>query len=427
MPTTTVVESAEVEAAVVAPTSTPTRRRTVNFARNTRAFKRTYRMARRTWKTDHENPLVSFHAEGGSILGEETSPVGHMFGIEMEFNNGDQDSFTTDCSECEYDGCEECGCDHETCGGHGAIADFLFGLGLLDSPIQSCYHSGSYDANKWRFEEDATVSGGEVITKVLHDNTDSWQMLTQVIEGLNTHNADATETNAGGHIHIDSTGLGNNAENWARLDKLAAKFEDVMFRLATNPHRARRASATRGSNVLSLHRRRSNSYCEPIARRAEGDSSSRYYNGTYGALGNVGHLSRSTWLNVTGNVNSNTGMGHVEFRIFDGCLDAAMIQTHVKIAVAMMRAACNPAIDEALNAMPDRPLGWHRKQDWWKNEDGTRKGSLRGEGWINDSLAIRQFVDMMFDNTTDREQIITLFAMNDWSYSRRRGQRSRRY
>jgi len=48
MPTTTVVESAEVEAAVVAPTSTPTRRRTVNFARNTRAFKRTYRMARRT-------------------------------------------------------------------------------------------------------------------------------------------------------------------------------------------------------------------------------------------------------------------------------------------------------------------------------------------------------------------------------------------
>ena len=193
MPTTTTLESPEVETVASATVTTTDTPRTIDFARNSRAFRRTYRMARRTWKTDNENPLAAFLAEGGSILGEETSPVGHMFGIEMEFNSGDVDT-TGGCDDCNEYGCDDCGddCDHENCEGSGDIAQFLFDLGLLERPMRSSYHSGSYDTNKWRFESDATVTGGEVITKVLRDNTESWQMLTKVIEGLVSRGADAT-------------------------------------------------------------------------------------------------------------------------------------------------------------------------------------------------------------------------------------------
>lgn len=356
----------------------------LSFVNDFAAFRRTYKMAREAWQND-TNPLNSFYNIDGPVLGSEFSPVGHMFGIELEFNS----------SVGYYDEDDD------------SLAEWLHTNGYTAYPYMQSYHSGMSDTSRWRFEDDGSVSGGEVISPILRDRADSWDELHKVITAIKNNGGTAEDYSAGGHVNIDTTSLGNDVASWNRLRLLVQTFEDVMYRLAANPHRAKTVSARRGTPVASLHRRRSSHYAEPV--RMGTDSGSTVPR----------NMNRGTWIN-TSNVNERTGMGRIEFRIFDGTLDAAIIQTHVKIASAFVRAATNADLDSVLSDLPDRPVGFHRRAEWRAApEGGTAPTRLSGEAWRQDTEAIRQFVDMLFTDSADREQVISLFAMNDWNWARR--------
>lgn len=347
------------------------------FLDDPRAFKRIYRASRNSWRAG-EHPLDTYLSAGPNVLGEEMSAAGNLFGVEIEFDFQDSSSIND-------------------------LAGDLHAAGILPNSYRSDYHANSSETRRWRFEYDGTVTGGEVITPVMRDVPDSWVTLSKALATISDRGGRAEGTNVGGHVSVDASAFDSPLQR-ARLLKLAMKFEDVMYRLATNPYRARYATPEGGRMLLSTHRRRANHFCEPIRISEYNDNP----------------LHRDAWLN-------DDGYRHrFEFRIFDGSLEPSVVQTNILIATAMVRAAMNPDIDEMLDSMPDRPIGWHRAQEWRTRHEGNRP-RLIGEDWANDTLAIREFVDIMFDNTVDKERIITLYALNDWSFARRNGRRSSGY
>lgn len=360
------------------------------------SYKRVYKTARDAWRAG-VNPLNTFFVTQ-PCLGSDMSPAGNMFGVEIEYNHPDGSGR----DEWWYgDGGDEVA---------PQIGERLYALNLVESVHQRGYHSGSSSSRAWRYEEDASVSGGEIVSPILRDTAQSWEELASVVQVLNDNDATATENNVGGHVSIDASAMVSDSATWARLGVLVSKFEDVMFRLATNPHRAADRRAQTGNVLDSTHRTRGNN---DYARPFSSDAIERMGSGS----ADEGSFNRAHWLSAE-DVNAQ-GYGRVEFRIFDGSLDAALIQTNVKIATAFLRAATNPALDDALAHMPNRPLGFHRQADWRKDEEGNRVNVLRGEAWKSDTLAIRQFVDMLFTENSDKEQVISLFAMNDWTWRSR--------
>lgn len=346
----------------------------VNYTENFSAFKRLYRSSR----SAGPGALSMYTSLDGNALEDRAANSRLKFGIEIEFEN-----FSSD------------------------IGTSLHRLGMVESPRLRGYHSGAY-SNSWRLEDDCSLIGGaELISPPLRNNQDSWQELNTALNIVREKGGDATNARCGGHVNIDSAPLVSSPvrvhnDNVRRLIKIAHKFEDVIYRLATNPERDRGVNSS-GQQRAKVHRAYiGSSYSNPLAAS---------YNGTPG---------RETWLNMD-SIVSGGGRSRVEFRIFDGSTDIHTIQTRVEIASALVRAADNPDIDEALDQMPDRSLGFHRRAAWRAaNEDGVRPTRLTGEAWDQDTLAIRQFVDMMFTTNAAKNRVVAMFALNDWSWRRQR-------
>lgn len=327
------------------------------FTDDSRAFKRIYRAARTAWTTRYANPLAPYW--------DATLQV-RRFGVEFEF----------DVSPDAEDNDEDV---------KGHCAEWLYNHGYIPFPDYDEYHN-SRNFQQWRYEADCTVTGGEIITPILNtmlQPADVWNTIDGVTSSIQHLGGDALSTHAGGHVNIDKTGLDGNALE--RLKVIATRFEDVMYRLATNPYRA-------VEHNLSASRHRSSYYAAPL-----------------GSNPNFGI--RNSWL-----VDRGT---RLEFRIFDGSLNANLTQTFVMIASAFVNAAITQDdLIERLEDVPARPRGWHIKQ---RKEAGFQpRAALSGDAWTQDTLAIREFVDLLFERTEDKERVITLFAMNDWNYKTRR-------
>lgn len=375
MPSTTAVLDVAQTAAEEQTVST-TAPSAIQFSEDFAAFKRIYRAARTAWRDQSVNPLTANYGCRAGVLGREIpNTYGARFGIEIEFDAGNVDRIASD----------------------------LYNANLTNCDYQRDYHSGDY--SEWRFEEDGSVSGGEVITPILTDTEHAWTQIEQAVNIIVRRGGSAS-TQAGCHISIDIASLDDAGIK--RLARLATTFEDVMYRLAANPLRGKERSEDAGRFIASTQR--SNGYAASVAsghRLAENIDTMRTSEIRYA-------LHRGTWLSLDGH--------RAEFRIFDSTLDLAILQTQVKIAYAMVRAAANADLEERLSEMPVRPRGFHRAADWRQPAEpgGSRPTRLTGQAWRKDSLAIREFVDMLFDTTEDREQVISLFAMNDWSWARRR-------
>lgn len=339
----------------------------ISMSNNFAHFRRTYKAAREGYRNEGTNPMFNWFSTQ-PCLGPEVGPVGAegwRFGVEIEFENNP-----------------------------ASVALSLYDEGYTQDSRVRGYHS-SQDYHSWRCESDGSLhNGAEVISPILTDTVSSWESLVKVTNMLLVHDVVTHRSNIGGHISVDGIAMGENSEAWSRFKRIAQVYEDVFYRLATNPDRYKDEPSRR----LRRHRISGNgfnSYAVPVTS---------------------GDFNRSNWINLE-SVN-RYGVGRIEFRIFDGSHSASVIQARIKIATAMIRAALNPDNDAILDAQPVREMGWHRKADWWKNEDGSRKTRLLREDWKKDSEAVRSLADMLFDTTSDREMLISLFAMSDWSWCR---------
>jgi len=316
------------------------------------AFQTAYSAARA--RVARGEPPIPYYRE--QVTAGRASPAsGRRFGLEIEFSGGNRT----------------------------AIGQDLYAAGLTSSPHQAGYHSGSGTTDRWRFEQDSTVSG-EIISPAFHDTPATWDQLAQVCEIVRRHGGTATPA-CGGHIHLGLNGYDHTVAHHARLGELFRRSQDILYRVSTRP---------------GAGRHRGQRWCQPITEAALG----------FRQFAEIAPaLAHANALNFNG-VRYGDGRDHAEIRTFDGSLDPAVIQTQVKIGLALV-AAGTTLTDETVAGVPDEPVGTHRQQ---RQAAGQGTGPLVQPAWEADTASFRAWVDLLFDRPEDKEQVTALFALNRW-------------
>ncbi|MEV4014167.1 NUDIX domain-containing protein [Nonomuraea angiospora] len=268
-----------------------------------------------------------------------------------------------------------------------AIAHALHEAGLTGDAQVRDYHTmrgEGYRSGKhggrglWRLEQDGTVDG-ELISPILYDEPATWENLRIATEIIRSHGGTAGAS-TGGHVHVSTHDYDHIVDNYTSLLNHAGLHTDTLFRLGHNPERESHRGVAQ---------------CRP----------NQLPTGGYRSVAPVRNLSdRKSAVNMESMKGS--AKGHVELRLWDGSLDPAVIQSHVKVSLAQVEAAFRNA---TLGRLPnlgrlDR-LGTHA--ELLKLDPGldlTERGSL----------SFRLLMDELFWRAADKEQLTALFAATRW-------------
>jgi hypothetical protein len=342
----------------------------VSYEEDFNEFRRVYEAAqeRAIWG-EQAVPFLLEDATGG--LGARVG--GRGFGLEIEFD-----------TDGDWDDRDEA---------LRAIGRDLYDAGLARDRYQHSYHSqedaGYTDApNAWRLEEDCTVAG-EIVSPILYDERETWQNLATVCEIVQRHGGGAGPQ-TGGHIHVGLHDYDHDVANHNRLMRMYGEYEDVLFRLASNPNAP--ASEHRGTE-----------WCSPNSVPADG----------YRSLADVASRARRGYALNLSAARGERG-DHGEFRLWDGSVDPAVIQSQVNLSLGMAAAAVRNGPSPVRRNTSMR-LGSHREQlrQW-----GVGPGDNLGPDALEpNSLSFRRLVDEIFHRRQEREQAASLFAITRWQHN----------
>ncbi|MGW5115241.1 amidoligase family protein [Streptomyces noursei] len=210
----------------------------------------------------------------------------------------------------------------------------------------------SESSDGWRFEEDGSVNGGEIVSPILYDTRETWEALANVLEII-VRNGGVFSKNTGGHIHVDASAFDGEVEHYRNFIRSVEANQGTLFRLFTDPERL----AHRGFNYA----RPSSSATPRLGRLSD-------------LTRNFGH-SRMVNLESVGDgkVKGGRTRPHVEFRIPDGSSDPGVIQARVKACLGIMAAARKgenipgdfESIDNYRSAGPtEKDASFRRLRDW---------------------------------------------------------------
>lgn len=287
------------------------------------------------------------------------------------------------------------GLEIEFAGGNvNAIARELYDLGICSSPVQVSYHSSSAPG-KWKLERDRSVSGGgELVSPILTDTPETWRTLEKVCEVAKRHGA-TIDTRCGGHVHIGMDPLDTARQRWKRFFRTVGGYEPELYRLAGGTEgRVRPGTST---------------YSRPFSRLASRGINSRR---TMDSVDDVRSLARELQpshgdryhgINLT-NLHEYGRPNTVEFRYFNSSLDHRQLQANVKIANGIMMAAEKARIRES-----------------GTTEFMKKRGKLIKDTQITDQIrrddntGIRKFIDICFTRKKDKDEVLKVFAKNNWA------------
>jgi len=118
----------------------------------------------------------------------------------------------------------------------GLDKKYTFGIEIEfeNAPLDSIKNTGH-----WMLEDETVISkptidhtcGGELISPILTDNSDSWADISDKCRKLVKSGATITEY-TGGHIHIGSQIIGENPDNIRVFLKMWELFENVIYRFS---------------------------------------------------------------------------------------------------------------------------------------------------------------------------------------------------
>ncbi|MEO3806411.1 amidoligase family protein [Nonomuraea sp. B1E8] len=335
----------------------------VSFTRDVGAFRRAYdRAMERAVAGEAVIPYMSENATAS--LADRDG--GRGFGLELEFDLPDR----TDVRRLE------------------AIARSLREAGLTgDAQVHSRHtmHGEGYRSGRnggrglWSLERDGTVAG-ELVSPILYDEPATWENLRVACEIIRSHGGTASPS-TGGHVHVSTHDYDHIVENYAAVLRYADHHADTLFRLAQNPERA-------GHRGLA--------YCRPNDLPAAG----------YQQIDPVRHANTGQELALNMEAMRGTAKDHIELRLWDGSLDPAVIQSQVKVSLALVEAAFRTAtLGHPPNGDRRDHLGAHAAllaQD--PALDVTERGSR----------SFRMLMDELFWRAADKEQLTALFAATRW-------------
>lgn len=310
--------------------------------------------------------VVPFRPMGGVLDGASEGEAGRKFGVELEF---EIKSGTNKAAALR------------------AIAKDLHEAGLTERAEQTHYHSAANNGYRaWSFEEDCTVHG-ELVSPILDDSPESWRQLNLATEIIKKHGGTAT-TKAGSHVHVSTGSYEMHAAKSAELLRLSKDYEDITYRLASNPSRGKH---------------RGTQWCRPNLKDDAGDLDTSS-DTIHDALGSHGH---GAAVNI-GAVGSNLKSSNAEFRVWDGTLDSGVIQAQVMMSVAMVDRAEYNVLKSGKSQVR---ASEHDKSVGSNKTKGVDKNETHNEG------GIAEFLDIMFRKDEDKNQIASLFAVTNWQDS----------
>jgi hypothetical protein len=335
----------------------------VSYTDDPAAFQADYKAAKdRKAAGEAPVPYMTENATGG--LG--ARGTGRAFGVELEFDVGP-------------------GVDRATMMRN--IGRQLHAAGLTRSASQQGYHSAEYRGyteehqGGWSFENDCTVAG-EIVSPIMYDTPETWENLQKVCDIIK-NNGGVVTNRTGSHVHVSAHNYDHTVENHNRLLGAFAENEDTIYRLSSNPDRG----THRGPQWCAPNRVPSSGYSSI--------SDARYRNNSHG-LG----------LNMQSVAGEQSD--HVEFRTYDATLDPSVIQTHIKMSLAITESAFR---DRDYQPGTHTPLGSHRAHNRQAHGASRR---LTGEAWQQDTAGYRAFADRLFRRPEDKAQLTALFAMTKW-------------
>lgn len=301
-----------------------------------------------------------------------TRESGRGFGVEMEFD------FPSTMSG------------HQRSAALRAIGEDLHREGLTSTPSQMGYGSSrrrgytDQHAGGWSYEQDCTVSG-EIVSPVMYDEPETWQNLQRVCAILERHGAVAS-ARTGSHVHVSMPNTTPATAN--ELARSVNEHEDVMYRISQSPDRPSH---------------RPMRWCGPNRAVPQGGYESVMTARSYSSSHHVG----LNFQSVTG-----SGSDHVEVRHWDGTLNAATIQTQVKISGALVAAAERNGSAAAPSTRPREHVGAHATR--LTAVRGRSRRALTPEELREDTATVRSFVDTLFTRREDKAQVASLFAVTKW-------------
>lgn len=329
----------------------------VSYGSDMAAFQAAYDAARRRSRSGQG--AVEFHPEGG-VTGGAAAPGRRGFGVEIEFACSDPAA-------------------------RQAIARELYEAGLIREPAQLGYHGTQGQArsglwNRWGFERDGSVSGGEIVSPILFDRPEDWAELATVCRIVRSHGGTVDST-TGCHVHVGAGDFGTTPEAHNALLAEMRDNEDLMYRVAQRP----------GAGRHRMNQYSSPAYIPPNGYRTIAEV--RSHQGQHDRPLNFAAV-------------SGQSSDHVELRIWDGTLDPGAIQAQVAISVGMVEAAragrtCPPE-------QASGQVGGHRQAN-------AGRGALRGADWEADTAPFRFFVDRALSTPQAKAQAAALYAASRWS------------
>lgn len=294
------------------------------------------------------------------------------------------------------------------------IGAALFAANLTDTPDQQGYHAavtrGFTDSHvnpttgkgTWSWERDGSVNGGELVTPGMYDEPETWDKLAQAVQILKDNGAIAT-ARAGAHVHVGTAMYGGDVNKYGELAKVVSQHEDVLFRLAQDPERG-------------AHRQ--GNYTAPLAETPSGGwrdiTHLRSWQGGRTRALNLTHVATPVdQSNIDAGFapsnESRSAKDHPEFRLFDSTLDLGVMQTQVKLAVAMTHAAArNASVGGTTRGKEE--IGAHAERIRLRGRKRPTDDDIKEE-----TATFRSFIDTLFTRKEDKEQVIALFAATKWN------------
>jgi hypothetical protein len=279
------------------------------------------------------------------------------------------------------------------------IGQELHAAGLTTTSQQTRYHSArSSGWANWSFEQDCTVDA-EIVSPLMKDTPEHWEQLRKVTEIVNRNGGIAT-TRTGSHVHVSTASYEMSSAKHAELLRTVNNNEDNLYRLAANP---------------ATGKHRGTRWCAPNATDTANDISDDVADG-HQVLG-YNHNSHGVGLNFEGTASTTYKKSNIEFRMWDGTMDPAVIQQQVAISAAITDYAERKVIVDKVSKKPaagDRVTIGTSKRKEKAVLTAANTTTHTEETFKESSAQAAEFFDKLFRRKEDRAAAASLFAATNW-------------
>lgn len=175
--------------------------------------------------------------------------------------------------------------------------------------------------------------GGEIVSPILHDTKESWQVINEICNFLISNNA--CSLNTGAHIHIGANIFENNSKYFLRFIKLWCAYEHIIYRFSYGEYIYARDTLFE--------------YSSPVSEELKFliNTLKLSYLDNFSYLITVLNLGKKRGLNLS-NINKDKNKNTIEFRSPNGTFNSLVWHNNFTLFKRMIEYAKSPDYAEEI-------------------------------------------------------------------------------